>query len=354
MSTTITDRPVRLGAIGAGWWATSNHFPLFAARDDVDLVGVCGKGPGLDAVREKFGFAFATEDAEELLDADIDAVVISTPHDLHHPLAAQALERGLHVLCEKPMTLRADQAWDLAARAEKAGTVFLVPYGWNYKPFTVAAKRMLEAGDIGDIQYALCHMASPTRGLFGTDPTHMLERWNSDTAPDPTTWSSPEHGGGYAHGQITHSSALLFWLTGLRATSVAGRVITAGAPVDLFDAGVIRFENGALGSLSGAATLADGDKYQVDIRLFGTEGVLMIDVERERVTLSRYDGRREDVRIAPDEGEYECLVPPARFIELITGASAENNSDVTVAARSVELIDALLRSSANDGADTPV
>lgn len=350
----MTAATVRLGAIGAGWWATSNHFPLFAARDDVELVGVCGKGDGLEAVREKFGFGFATEDATELLDADIDAVVISTPHDLHHPLAAQALDRGLHVLCEKPMTLHADEAWDLAARAERAGTVFLVPYGWNYKPFTVAAKRMLDAGAIGEIQHALCHMASPTRGLFGTDPTHMLERWNSDTAPDPTTWSSPEHGGGYAHGQITHSSALLFWLTGLRAASVAGRAITAGAPVDLFDAGVIRFEGGALGSLSGAATLADGDKYQVDIRLFGTEGVLMIDVERERVTLSRYDGRREELVIPEGEGEYECLVPPARFIELITGASRENNSDVTVAARSVELIDALLRSSAAGGADTPV
>ncbi|MCK2022931.1 Gfo/Idh/MocA family oxidoreductase [Microbacterium sp. kSW2-24] len=350
----MTAATVRLGAIGAGWWATSNHFPLFAARDDVELVGVCGKGDGLEAVREKFGFGFATEDATELLDADIDAVVISTPHDLHHPLAAQALDRGLHVLCEKPMTLHADEAWDLAARAGRAGTVFLVPYGWNYKPFTVAAKRMLDAGAVGEIQYALCHMASPTRGLFGTDPTHMLERWNSDTAPDPTTWSSPEHGGGYAHGQITHSSALLFWLTGLRAASVAGRAITAGAPVDLFDAGVIRFEGGALGSLSGAATLADGDKYQVDIRLFGTEGVLMIDVERERVTLSRYDGRREEVVIPEGEGEYECLVPPARFIELITGASRENNSDVTVAARSVELIDALLRSSAAGGADTAV
>lgn len=350
----MSDTPVRLGAIGAGWWATSNHFPLFSAREDVDLVGVCGRGPGLESVREKFGFDFATENSAELLDADIDAVVISTPHDLHHPLAAQALERGLHVLCEKPMTLRADQAWDLAARAEQAGTVFLVPYGWNYKPFTVAAKRMLAAGEIGEIQYAMCHMASPTRGLFGTDPTHMLERWNSDTAPDPTTWSSPEHGGGYAHGQISHSSALLFWLTGLRAASVAGRVINAGAPVDLFDAGVIRFDNGAIGSLSGAATLADGDKYQVDIRLFGTEGVLMIDVERERVSLRRYDGRREEIAIAPDEGDYECLVPPARFIELITGTSSENNSDVTVAARSVELIDALLRSSAAGGVDTPV
>jgi predicted dehydrogenase len=345
---------VRVGAIGAGWWATSNHFPLLAAREDVELVAVCGKGPDLGGVRDRFGFGLATEDSDEVLHADIDAVVISTPHDLHHPLAAQALDRGLHVLCEKPMTLHAEQAWDLAARVESAGTVFLVPYGWNYKPFTIAAKRMIDAGGVGEIQYALCHMASPTRGLFGSDPTHMLERWSSDVAPDPATWSSPQRGGGYAHGQITHSSALLFWLTGLRAASVAGRVRQAGAPVDLFDAGVIRFDGGALGTLSGAATLADGDPYQVDIRLFGTEGVLMLDVERERVALSRYDGGREDLEIRPGEGEYECLVPPSRFIELITGASTENNSDVRVAARSVELIDALLRSSAAGGTDTPV
>lgn len=345
---------VRLGAIGAGWWATSNHFPLFRDHADVELVGVCGIGDGIERIRDTFGFSFATEDADEILEADVDAVVISTPHDLHHPLAAKALGKGLHVLCEKPMTLNAADAWDLARRAEDAGTVFLVPYGWNYKPFTQSAKALLDDGAIGDIQFVTCNMASPTRGLFGSDPTHMLERWNSDTAPNPTTWSSPEHGGGYAHGQITHSSALLFWLTGLRATSVAGRVSTAGAAVDLFDAGVVHFEGGALGSFSGAATLADGDKYQLDIRLFGTEGVLMIDVERERVSLSRYDGRRESVEIPPGEGDYECLVPPVRFIDLITGASADNNSDVTVAARSVELIDALLRSSADGGTETDV
>jgi hypothetical protein len=80
----------------------------------------------------------------------------------------------------------------------------------------------------------------------------------------------------------------------------------------------------------------------------------MLDVERERVTLSRYDGRREEVAIAPDEGEYECLVPPARFIELITGASTENNSTAEVAARSVELIQALLASSADDGKEVRV
>ena len=80
----------------------------------------------------------------------------------------------------------------------------------------------------------------------------------------------------------------------------------------------------------------------------------MVDVERERVTLSRYDGTREEIAIAPGEGEYECLVPPVRFIDLITGASHENNSTVEVAARSVELIEALLKSSAADGREIAV
>ena len=345
---------VRIGAVGAGWWATSNHFPLLAAREDVELVGVCGLGPGLGDVRDRFGFGLATESVDELLDSGLDAVVITTPHDLHFDVATRAHDRGLHVLCEKPMTLRADEAWSLADSVERAGTHFLVPYGWNYKPFTVEAKRILDAGLVGDIQFALCHMASPTRGLFGGDPTHMLERWDSETKPELSTWADPKHGGGYAHGQVSHSSALFFWLTGMRAATVAGRVANAGSAVDLFDAAVIRFDNGALGSLSGAATLADGDKYQVDLRIFGTEGVIMIDVERERVSLSRYDGENITVNIPAGEGEYECLVPPVRFVELITGASTQNNSTVDVAARSVELIEGLLRSSAADGAEVRV
>src|SRR5699024_8229884 len=285
------------------------QFPLFAAREDVHLVGDCARGDNLPDIRHRFGFDLATEDADELLPADLHGIVLSTPHDLPHALVVKPMQHDMLVQCATPMTPRADQTWDLADRAKRARTVFLVPYGWNYKPFTAADKRILDAGSIGEIQYLLCHMASPTRGLFGSDPTHMLQRWSSDTAPDPTTWSSPDRGGGYAHGPVTHSAARLFWPTGLRAASVAGRVSTGGAAVDLFDAGVVRFVGGALGTLSGAATLADGDRYQVDIRLFGTEGVLMIDAERERVSLRRYDGHREEVPIAPEEGDYECLVP---------------------------------------------
>ncbi|KQQ93158.1 hypothetical protein ASF62_15600 [Leifsonia sp. Leaf325] len=346
---------MRLGAVGAGWWATSNHFPIFAGRDDVELVGVCGIGPELGTVRDQFGFGMATTDYSELLDAGLDAVVVSTPHDLHYAQAAAAIDRGLHVLVEKPVTLNAAQGWDLADRVKAAGVHFLAPYGWNYKPFTIEAKRLVDAGHLGTIQHVLCHMASPTRGLFAGDTNHIRALWDSQTSgPDPSTWQSPAHGGGYAHGQVTHSSALLFWLSGLRAASVMAKVSTGGAAVDLFNAAVITFDDGALGSLSGAATVPDGDPYQVDIRIFGTEGVLLLDTERERMSLHRYDGQKFDLDVPPGSGAYECIVPPNRFIDLITGASTENNSDAEVAARSVELIDAMLRSAAAGGAEVLV
>ncbi|HEY2555542.1 MAG TPA: hypothetical protein VGI08_00435, partial [Diaminobutyricibacter sp.] len=124
--------------------------------------------------------------------------------------------------------------------------------------------------------------------------------------------------------------------------------------VDLFDAAVISFDGGAIGALSGAATVPDGDPYQVDLRVFGTEGMLLVDTERERVSLHRYDGKKWDLNIEAGAGAYECIVPPNRFIDLIVGASTENNSDAGVAARSVELIDAMIRSSVAGGAETSV
>jgi predicted dehydrogenase len=237
------------------------------------------------------------------------------------------------VMVEKPVTLSAEEGWDLERRVRERGVVFLAPYGWNYKPFTVEAKRLVDEGLLGGVQYVLCHMASPTRGLFAGDTNHIRRLWESRTSgPDPQTWQSPEHGGGYAHGQITHSSALLFWLFDtLRAASVTAKVSTAGAAVDLFDAAVVTFDGGAIGTVSGAATLPDGSSYQVDVRVFGSEGVLLLDTERERVTLRRYDGREWNLDIEPGAGDYECI-----------------------AARSIELIDAMLRSAAAGGTEVTV
>ena len=346
--------PVRLGFIGAGWWATVNHMPILAAREDVELVAVARRDPELlIKVKQEFGFRHAVTDYRELLAFELDGVVVSSPHVAHHEHALAALESGRHTLCEKPMTLDPAHAWELVEAAAGRRLELLVPYGWHYKPFAQEARSLIDAGVVGRIEYALCHMASPTKGFFaggGKAP----ERWKATIAePDPGTWQLPERGGGYAHGQVTHSSALLFWLTGLRATRVSALMTRPDSRVDMYDAAAVAFEDGAIGTISGAATLPDDDKFQVDLRIFGSEGVLLLDVERERLEVRRHDGHHVHVDVPEEEGAYSCDVPPARFVELIQGRG-RNDSPGEVAARSVELIEAMHRSAAAGGVPVDV
>lgn len=339
---------VRIGFIGAGWWATVNHMPLLAALGDVELVGVCGADAEvLERVKARFGFEVATEDYRELVDLDLDGVVVCSPHHLHAEHSRAALDRGLHVMCEKPMALDPVDAWDLVRRAEARGVELLVPYGWNYMPFVGPVKELVER--VGSIEYALCHMASPTKAFFGGAENTVPAGWEPTlVAPNPATWQTREHGGGYAHGQITHSSGLLFWLTDLRAETVACRMSDGSAPVDLYDAAHVTFENGALGTISGAATLPDDEPFQVDIRIFGSAGAVFLDLERERARLVHHDGERIDLEMPPGSAAYNCETPPVRFIDLIRGRGT-NESPGRLGARTVELIDAMHRSAAAGG-----
>jgi predicted dehydrogenase len=339
---------VRIGFIGAGWWATTNHIPLLAQHPNVEMVGVCRLGKEmLQRIQDEFNIPFGTEEYAELLAQGLDGVVVTSPHHLHYEHARAALLAGCHVMVEKPMTLKAADAWALVELAHARNLQIIVPYGWHYTPYIQQAKQLMDDGIVGQIEHVMCHMASPTKALFGGSGAPPAEHAADFLAPDPKTWQVKEHGGGYAHGQITHASGLMFWLTGLRAEEVSARIATVGAPVDMYNAATLRFANGALGVVSGAATLPDHVKFQLDIRIFGSEGLLLLDIERARMQVFRHDGKQIALDLPADAGAYSCDGPPARFVELIQG-HGRNDSPGEVAARSVELIDAMFRS-ANDG-----
>ncbi len=352
----VETRKARIGMIGAGWWATANHLPILKARVDVELVGVCRLGRDeLRAVQEKFGFRYATEDYRELLEkVDLDGVIVASPHSLHYEHARAALERGLHVLVEKPMCLRAAEARHLVRLAREKNRHLLVPYGWHYKPFIQAAVKEMQAKGIGTIEYALCHMASPIRTMLTGKPRTRSDRDGGAAGealfkPDPRTWSDPAvAGGGYGHAQLTHATALLFLLTGLRAVEVFAWMTNPGARIDLHDAITVRFDGGAIGTVSGSAGVPEHlKKFQVDIRLFGTEGMLLLDCERARAVIHRSDGTWS-FPVPEDGGSYSCEGPPNNFVDLILGYTTENWSPGEVAMRSVELLEAAY-SSAHSG-----
>jgi predicted dehydrogenase len=343
---------VRLGFLGAGWWATANHMPLLARREDVELTAVCRLGRAeLRQVQEKFGFRHATESAEELVRFPLDAVLVSSPHTLHHEHARLALEHGLHVLCEKPMCTRAEHARELVRLAAEKNLHLLVPYGWHYKPFLQQAKQWMEAGAVGTMQYVLCHMASPIRellrgGRFAVAGTSG-QAGGVLFEPDPRTWADPAvAGGGYGHAQLSHSTGMLAWLTGLVPESVYALMTAPGARVDLYDALSVRFAGGAIGTVSGAGTVppVGPGQYQVDLRIFGSEGLLMLDCERARLELRRHDSRQEQLELPADAGAYSCEGPPNNFVDLVLGKTTVNWSPGEAAMRSVLLLDAAYRS----------
>jgi predicted dehydrogenase len=335
-------RRVRTAFIGAGQWATSNHMPVLAARDDVEMTGVCGSDwRRLEDVTDAFGFRHATDDYRRLLDLEPDAVVVTSPHHLHAEHATAALECGAHVLCEKPMALEPEAAWRLVALAAARKRELLIPYGWNFKSFIEETKAAMETVGIGEIRFVTCTMASPMRDIFlGLDQLAVPPASRSD----PGTWTSPAQGGGYLHGQLTHAAALMLHLTDLEPVVVSGRLSNDASAVDLYTAGTVTFANGAVGTLSGAGTLPNGHPFQLDLRVHGSDGVLLVDVERERAELHRHDGLRHVVPIGEGAGAYTCEVPPSRFIDLIQGDATANPGSGALGARVVELLDALARS----------
>lgn len=352
-------KKARIGFIGAGWWATSNHMPVLAGRQDVELVGVCRLGrEELKKVQERFGFAFATEDYRELLEkCELDGVVVASPHTLHFEHARAALEKGLHVMCEKPMTTQAAHARELVRLAQEKGVQLIVPYGWHYKPFVQEARKWLEAGGVGRIEYVLCHMASPIRGLLSGAGMNVDEvsgqSGKSLFNPDPRTWADPQvAGGGYGHAQISHSSGMMFWLSGLRAHSAYSAMSGPGAQVDLYDAISVRFTEGAIGTVSGAGNVPTDQGFQVDIRIFGSEGMLLLDCERARLELRRHDKAHKTVELAPGAGGYECNGPPNNFADLVLGKTGVNWAPGEAAMRSVELLDAAYRSAVSGKAES--
>ena len=340
---------LRVGVIGAGSWAVASHLPNLARRaGEVEFVAVNRLGREiLERIRQRYGFAIASEDYRDVVDAGIDICVVSGPSALHYEHAKAALEAGAHVLVEKPVTIDPRHAWDLVEIAARQNRHALVAFGYNYKPMMRQAKRLMETdGGIGEIENLTIRMASVTRELLSN--TGAYPDAAPDAVPEAATWTDPVlSGGGYGQAQLSHALGLALWLTGLRGEEVfAFTSAPLAAPVELHDAVALRYDGGAIGTMSGGASHrgANGNKDQLEVRAIGSEGQLQVDVEREIVW--RYRGPDDDIKLEPEPGagRYECVGPIEALVDLALGRDVENCSPLELGARTVEILDALYRS----------
>ncbi|RLK07218.1 Gfo/Idh/MocA family protein [Ruegeria conchae] len=265
---------IRLGMVGGGNDAFIGGVHRIAARldDKFELVAGAlsstpeksiesGQALGLERVYEDFK-QMAIREAR--LKSGIEAVSIVTPNHVHYAAAREFLKRGIHVICDKPLTSTLADAKKLVKAAESANALFILTHNYTGYPMVRQAREMVANGDIGKIR--VVQVEYPQDWLTEQQDFKQAE-WRTD----------PERSGaGGSTGDIgTHAYNLACFVTGLKAESLAAdlQAFVPGRKVDDNAHVLLRFEGGARGMLW-SSQVAPGNENALRLRVYGEKGGL--------------------------------------------------------------------------------
>jgi predicted dehydrogenase/threonine dehydrogenase-like Zn-dependent dehydrogenase len=281
---------IRIGVIGAGEFAKGIHLPnIRALGERFQLRAIASRsGHNAKSAATRFGAAYATTDtADVLADPDIDLVLIATHHDRHADLALEALERGKHVLVEKPLALTEDELSRLAAFFDRPGAHPILQTGFNRR-FSPYARR------IGEL--------ARTR----SNPMLMTYRMNAGYLP-ADHWTQGPEGGGRNLGEACHIYDLFTFLTGSRVVDVQAAGIRPATDYYLATDNFVataRFEDGSVATLTYTA-LGSSDHPKEQMEVFVDGKVIALDDYR-RLTVSGAGASGLSTR-TPSKGQREEL-----------------------------------------------
>lgn len=136
-------------------WAGQVHLESYLRLPDVEIVGISDpRAERLAELSARFPVVNTYSDYEELFKHDLDIVSIATPNYLHAPVAVAALERGAHVLCEKPMAMTAAEGEAMVRAAQAGGRALEVAFNHRRRGDVEVLKRYIDAGHLGRIYHA--------------------------------------------------------------------------------------------------------------------------------------------------------------------------------------------------------
>jgi predicted dehydrogenase len=189
---------IRVAVVGIGKMGLS-HQAIVNSHPDVELAAVCDASVYALRVLKKYTGVRTYADYETMLrEVDLDAVVIATPSSTHRRMVRAALERELHVFCEKPLTLSVGESEALSALARERGLVTQVGYHNRFVAAFAEVKRLLDAGAIGRVTHVLAEAYGPV----------VLK-------PRGGTWRSrAQEGGGSLYDYAAHPIDLVNWYLG--------------------------------------------------------------------------------------------------------------------------------------------
>lgn len=150
---------VRVGMVSTSWWADLFHLPSLKSHPQADLVSICGRNlERAQEMAEKYAISCVFADYGEMLSqSDLDAVVIASPDDQHYPMTMAALEAGLHVFCEKPLTLNLDDAKRMRDKAKSTGLVNGVVFTNRWAPKYRYLHDLVHQGYLGKLYHSEIH-----------------------------------------------------------------------------------------------------------------------------------------------------------------------------------------------------
>jgi len=365
-------RRLRLGLVGGGINSFIGETHRIAARMD-GRYDVCAGALSSNPERAKsdgLALGFAPERCytswqallagESQRDDKIDVLAVLTPNDSHLDICLAALNAGLHVLCEKPVTNDLPSAQALAQAVQSSGLAFCVAYCYSGYPMVRQARAMVQAGALGTIRQV--HLQYIQSGL--SDPA------------TPTGWRADQQQGGPSLVTLdigTHAFQLGDTISGLAVSELCADVGSAipGRQVHDYVSALLRYDNGAKGSLW-VTNAAAGSEHGLSIRIHGDLGGLEWHQEspnrlihRQREGFEQIITRRKDDAVTPQARRSTRIAigHPEGYLEAFANLYRELADDIearrsgaaapeclypTIAdgVHGVAMVDAVLRSAA--------
>ena len=267
-------KELRIGVVGCGQIAAVSHAPSFNATRGARIVALCDKvADKAESMRKNFApEAQCFRRFDKMLGADLDAVSICTPNNLHAPMTLDALKAGLHVLCEKPLAGTLADATKMVTAARKAKKILHVNQSLRYCADYVTVADLVAKGRIGKPIHARCIRAG------GATPD---KNWSSGA----TWFVRKKNQGGIILDIVVHMADFLKYAVG-DVTQVAAFTETRTPGIDVIDTAttLLRFKNGATGHLVVSWAMPVGAAL---LEIYGTKGRIRMGFSDQPIELTR-------------------------------------------------------------------
>ena len=293
-------KKLRIGFIGAGG-ISHGHWERLHATGKAEVVALNDPSPA--SLKRFYARCAGSEglptykDYRDMIKKEqLDAVAILSPHYVHFDQAYTCLSKGLHVLTEKPMVCTIKDAKAVIKKAQEAKRVYMISYQRHFEPCFRYMREQIIKGAIGEVQFV---------------QAIQCQEWLRATKG---TWRQKikESCGGQLNDSGSHLVDIVMWVTGMKVSEVAAYSVNFGGEVDINSTLAMKFENGALGSMS---IIGNAPTWYEDHSIVGGKGAFYLRQTDSGDNLIQQDAVGHRVKInlpkytkSPDSNFLDCIL----------------------------------------------